>query len=237
MANAELPFFNPAAGERVDGRDDGASDPAIAAAFAAFHRGTRQPRRHLYLTASVRFLRGTGGAIVGLTAVAFAGGLFLAYVPVSGPERSITIGAVAPETIYRRPMGAESRSTAPRERGPAAVPDYAVAMLHDAPAHSFAEEAGRLSTPELPPEAEQMIATASRAQNLLPEATANFAAAMHLNAIGGTQNGGSAAEITSGFAAEELPSVPEPAAGWTIAIGLATLLGLQRCFRRRGNNM
>lgn len=235
MANAELPFSNPAGDGPANRRDDEGCDRSIAAALAASHRSTAQARRHWYLAASARFLRGTGGAILGLTLLAFGGGLFLAHVSVSGPEHEITIGSFAPEVIYKRPATAENAPVADRDGAHTAQPAESIATS-GARAAQISEEVGtRVSRQDFAAEAQQIIRTSSVAQNALPEATANFAAAMRLNAIGGAQNGGSGPEITSGFAAEELPSVPEPAAGSTIAISLATLLGLQQFVRRRRN--
>lgn len=149
----------------------------------------------------------------------------------------MTIGAFAPEMIYKRPAAAENALVAEHVASPVAESQNALAMLHAVTAQSSAEEEepARQSTRELTAEAEQSAATNALAQNTLPEATANFVAAMRLHAIGGAQSGGTGSDITSGFAAEELPTVPEPAAGPAVALGVATLLGLQAFLRRRRN--
>ncbi|MDQ6625570.1 MAG: hypothetical protein M3Y69_05430 [Verrucomicrobiota bacterium] len=233
MANAELPSSHPTGNRQADRTYGGGFDPAIAAAFAAFHRRVRQPARHAYLAASARFFSGTGGAIFGLTFLAFAGGLFLAHLSFTGPEHPLTIGPSAPELIYQRPAAAENTALGERHDYAAAQAENVAAVSGHRALLTLGEGATKLTAHQpLPTEAEQVAAAGNLTPDTLPEAIANFAAAMRLNGIGGSAGSGTASDITSGFAAEELPSVPEPAAGSTIAVGLAILLGVQRFVRR-----
>jgi hypothetical protein len=231
MPNAELPFILSAANDQPRRSDKEVFDPAVAVAFTKFHRGVARSARHRYLAASAHFLRGTGGVILGLTFLAFSGGLFLARVSFTAAEHPITVGLSAPEMIYQRPPAAESTAVLEQHDSAAPLAESVAAVAEYRRAPSLDERPTQVTAQQPTAAVEQAITAGNLTPNTLPEATANFAAAMRLNAIGGSPDSGGTSDITSGFAAEELPSVPEPAAGPTIAIGLAILLGLARIIR------
>lgn len=218
MENAQLPIVK---SRRTESARE-IADPAIAAAFLAFHRnaGLVAPpvRRQRSAMASGVW------AFLALSVLGFGGGLFLAIFCFNNPEQTIKVTAVAPELIYARPGGeipATAAGGAPiaqngsdvEESAPAAPAEPALAENEPLSIHRSAD-----SEPEL--SAEKWIAQAA-----LPEATANFAAAQRLGLLGGPANhNGGNGDAFSSYDAVELPTIPEPSSGGLIAFGVAVLV-------------
>ena len=204
------------------------ADSAIRAAFVAFHRRTTSAgaagRRRLAV------LSGGGWAFLVLALVGFGGGLFLSSLSFSSPEASITIAGVAPEVLYVRPTGADPAAAAAANQQEAQSRDHTFAAAR--PAGESAPENREVRAPSTMDLAIE-IPAAVLAQVALPEMTANFAAAARLGAVRGHGPGTGAEPIESGYGAVEVPSIPEPATGLIVGIGLAALIAVQRFARKR----
>lgn len=233
MPDVELPIFN-APGETTSGRGrERLSDPAIAAAFAAFHRATA-PGRRFRFSAARRFVTSSAGALAALALAAFAGGLLLAHFSFNSSEHPLSIASLPPEIIYVRPAPAHgdllAAATVATARADAAAPAAAQGQQSAAP-----DDRAAGCTRELAQDGEQnLLASGSFSRAPFPEATANFAAAMRLDGVGVAQARGGANGVTYGYAGVELPSVPEPATGPLTALSLAVLLAIHWVVRIRG---
>lgn len=209
------------------------SDPAIAAAFAAFHRRAG----FISAGASVRaFLTGGGWAFAGLALLSFAGGLFLARVSFNTPEHLITVAGHPPEMLYTKPQTTDIARSAAAAIPAAGAGETSIAAAAPPPLGEAENDTAvrRRDSSDRENLESELLAVASGAKGRLPDATANLEAALRLGAIGATQtNGRNGGDITVGYDAVELPSVPEPANGSIVAIGVAGLIGVTWLTRNR----
>lgn len=206
-----------------------ATDPAITAAFLAFHREHTPGALSRPIPKNVL---GLGGWIfVGLAIVGFAGGLFLASVSFNNSETSSIAGARPPEMIYLPPPAVAERAVA--VTNDAASTAQTLMAKVDAPAAAQkidADHTGGDSTDD----GLNAWSVGSTPDTALPDATANFSVAMRHTAAGHRLSNTSSSEgIESGYAGVELPMVPEPAAAPIIYLGLALLVGVKHLKKRR----
>lgn len=233
MPDVELTIFN-APGEMTSGRGrQRLPDPAIAAAFAAFHRATA-PGCRFRFSAARRFVTSSAGAFAALALAAFAGGLLLAHFSFNSSEHRLSIASLPPEIIYARPALAQGdllgTATVATAKVNAPVPAAAQVQQSCGP-----DERAAGGSRQLAQDGEQnLLASGSFGRAPFPEATANFAAAMRLDGVGVAQARGGANDVTYGYAGVELPSVPEPATGPLTALSLAVLLAIHWVVRIRG---
>lgn len=204
------------------------SDPAITAAFLAFHRhtigrGVRATRASLL---------GAGGwAFAALAVFGFGGGLMLASFSFNEePQPSRIATSRPPEMIY----------TAPGQNDVAAERAVAVgAQVPQVAAARMAEAAVSADHEAVEQETENVNAT-SKTESLfafadapLPTETMNFTAASRLIATGLAQLPTSGDVYETGYDAVELPMVPEASPGAIVASGLALLIAATHLVRRR----
>lgn len=205
-----------------------ATDPAITAAFLAFHR----EHTHSAPAALIpRNVLGLGGWIfVGLAVVGFAGGLFLASVSFNNGETTSIAGARPPEMIYLPPPEVAERVVAVTSD---AAPNAERLMAQvDAPVAEEKMEGDNAGTESRVGSVNAWsVASASDARFLDP--TANFSAAMRHTAAGYSLSNTSSDGIESGYAGVELPMVPEPTATPIICLGLALLVAVKHLTKRR----
>ena len=208
--------------------DGGVSDPAVTAAFMAFHR---EQTPSLFARPGGQRAVGFGGWIfIGLALCGFGGGLFLASVSFNNPETtSIVAAARPPEMIYLPPEHSAERAVAVNHSASRA--EVVVTNAED-----------RASTEKMVPEQLREASTLagldtwsviSLSGNAFPDASANFNVAMRHSAAGYSLENASTDGIESAYAGVELPSVPEPAAAPIVCCGLALLVGLTHLKRRR----
>ena len=210
------------------------SDPAIIAAFGAFHRKASQFRSSALGGA---LLPRASWVFAGLALLSFAGGLSLALFSFNTPERPITIAGAAPEMLYVKPATADTVNSIAAQASAVADSLSAPSIAAKTPSLSSPEPAnGKTSSPRQPDDADaELLATTSSGDAPLPDATANLAAAMRFGAVAGTQAQGrtGGGDVTVGYDAVELPSIPEPASGPIIAVGIAAVFGVTRLPRSR----
>lgn len=209
------------------------ADPAVTAAFIAFHRsaGTDSlaPRR--------RYVNRGTIALAALAFLGFGGGLFLALFSFNSPEGSSSRVAAArpPEVIYT----AHAASEAPQD-GPAA-PDYAVAGSADpiegtlfalaAPAQAAPETS---SWSDFSSEPSHSIAGAYASGSYASAGAPAFAGSTEPAAPAEGPNGLAASDISIGFDALTAAPVPEPSTWATMISGAGLLVLFGRVKRRRG---
>ena len=203
------------------------NDPAVTAAFVAFHRSTGGAAP---LPARTRcFSRGALG-LTALAVLGFGGGLFLAFFSFNSPEASgSVVGARPPELIYT----ARTVADAPAE--PAPAPEYAISDSADAiAAPVFALSRSAQSGPETSiwpePNAESNHSFASSYGSGGGQA---FAAITAPSAPGEGPGGLAPSDITTGFDALTAAPVPEPSTWATMISGAGLLLLVNRLKRRR----
>lgn len=172
---------------------------------------------------------------VGLALLGFAGGLFLARVSFNTPEHPINVADHPPEMLYTKPR---TTDTAPRVvgRNPDTGADATSIAATARPVNETESDkaAGRPVPNDHANAESELLVLNSSAEAPLPDATANLAAAMRLGAIAATQvPGHRGGDVTVGYDGVELPSVPEPANGAIVAIGVAGLIGVSRLTRMR----
>ena len=207
--------------------DRATPDPAVTAAFLAFHR---EQTPALFAPPMPRNRLGVGGWIyIALVLCGVAGTLFLASIPIYQPETSSTAAARPPEMMYLPP--AESAERALPVVKTASRAETVVARVEEAPATSSTEPQQAAFDATLA--GFEPWSVASLANMKLPEATANFNVAMRHHAAGYSLGPASSDGVESAYAGVELPSVPEPAAAPIVCAGLALLLGVAHLKKRR----
>ena len=209
-------------------RSAGDTDPAVSAAFIAFHKNlgkvhSRDDRKG--------FISRGGLALAALAVLGFGGGLSLALFAFNSPDgpRS-AVAARPPEIIY----------TAPATLPPAedAGPDQLYAAAGELP--SFADTRFELRAQD------QAVPETSIAQahhhggvasfGSLPGSLggAGFAALGEQAFPGGSMLDAPAADITGGFGALTAAPVPEPSTWATLVSGAGLLVLFGKFKRRRG---
>jgi hypothetical protein len=206
-----------------------AADPAINAAFVAFHRnaGLIEPVR-----GRPRVSLGGGALVFSALSIAGVGGaLFFAFFCFNTPDAPVNVTAVAPEVIYARP--ANERSMTDLAAQPNALVGDAFASV--TPRADEATDANAASTARrgLEGAGEDILGAELLAQARLPDATANFAAAQRLGFAGGSFSRAGGTDLVAGYDAEELPTIPEPSTGAAVAIVAALLVASNKLIRRR----
>lgn len=203
-------------------------DPAVTAAFIAFHRSTGATHRSA--ARKGYFSRGAV-ALAALAFLGFGGGLFLAFFSFNSPEGSTSpVAARPPEVIYTARMVAD----APQDT--AAAPEYAVSEYNDPiKAAVLTLAAADRPSPETSiwpdQRSEQYRAVGSSYAS--PSAPA-FAGISEPMAPAEGPNGLAPSDITVGFDALTAAPVPEPSTWATMITGAALLLVFGRLKRRRG---
>lgn len=203
-------------------------DPAVTAAFVAFHRstgGTDQlaPRKGYFSRGAV--------ALASLAFLGFGGGLFLAFFSFNSPEGSSSPVAARPaEVIYTARAVAAASQDAP------VAPEYAVSESPDAiAAPLFALAAPDRADPETSiwpdQRSEQYLAVGG---SYISEGTPAFAGIGEPMAPAEGPSGLTPSDITVGFDALTAAPVPEPSTWATMISGAALLLVFGRLKRRRG---
>ena len=200
-------------------------DPAVTAAFIAFHRNTGGTASGAWRKPYVN--RGAL-ALAALAVLGFGGGLSLAIFSFNSPEGSRSpVAARPPEVIYTARMAVEAPSDA------AAAPEYSVTEFADpiaAPVFALAAPDDR--GPET-----------SIWRDPISESSRSFGgsyASAGTPAFGGITEAmvpaegpnGSGSDITTGFDALTAAPVPEPST-WATMISGAGLLVLASRFKRR----
>lgn len=214
-----------------------ASDPAVTAAFLAFHRAHTAP---LGSRSSGRgLLSSSAWAFVGLAVVGFAGGLFLASVSFNHSEPTSIAGARPAEMIYLPPATAAEQpaiSSTAALSSTAAIEDAVVVV--DVASNEASVRRAKVEQSDEP--IEDPAAGSEAAWNAVlvseagvPDPTANFAAATRLAAAGYSLTPGDGDSIQSGSAGVEVPSIPEPAAAPILCAGLALLVGIKHLNNKR----
>ncbi|MBA2269268.1 MAG: hypothetical protein H0W20_01555 [Chthoniobacterales bacterium] len=205
------------------------SDPAVTAAFVAFHRQhtpslfARDGRENVPSVAS--------WVCLGLAAVSFGGGLFLASVSFNNnSDAPGTVAARAPEMIYLPPAESAERALPVSDTAPRA----ASLMAKVDPQPSLAQTTLR----DVPPAESALTgfdkwSIASASDPGSPDATANFTVAMRHSAAGYSLANASSDAVESAYAGIELPTVPEGDAAPFVCGGLALLIGLTHLRKRR----
>ena len=209
-------------------RSGNVSDPAVHAAFLAFHRNlgtaTRDNSRKAFIS------RG-GLALTLLTLLGFGGGLSLAVFSFNSPEQSRSaVAGRPPEIIYTAPAAA----VAPEQTEPAPV--------YDAPGELplLAETTFELRAPDQPVPETSVWRDADRAMlGSLGESYArgggfSFATGGEQSFPGGSALADPAGEITTGFGALNAAPVPEPSTWATMISGAGLLVLFGKLKRRRG---
>ena len=238
MADGEFPQFvheSPApaaAAARVV--PECASDAAVTAAFMRFHR---KAGLVVSSTCARAFLGGGGWAFLGLAVISFTGGLLLALFPFNTPERPITIAGHAPEMLYTRPANNDAGSSPAAVTAVAAAPETESAGKERQAIASETEQSHNQRVQlELASSTAELAALSVDGEAPLPDAATNLAAAMRLGAVTATHSGSrGGSDVAVGYDAVELPSVPEPATGWIVALGLGALIGFSKLVRTRRN--
>lgn len=239
MVHGELPSFvaEDSKSAAASSRRRSSSDPAITAAFFAFHRdaGLIAGSRRAGASGLRAFLSGGGWAFLGLAVVGFAGGLLLAVFPFNTPEHPITVAAHASEMLYAKPATSDlDVATAALASTVAADEKSIAAKGSQLSGDEQAKAANRRFTADGANPEQELLATAANADAPLPDATANLAAAMRLGAAGiGEVSGRGGDGVTVGYDAVELPSVPEPGTGPMVAFCLAALISFSRAGKNR----
>lgn len=223
LAQPEIRFT----GGTVAPPSDTVSDPAVAAAFIAFHRNNAgavaaAPRKRCINRGSV--------ALAMLALVGFGGGLSLAFFAFNSPEKpGSAVTARAPEIIYTAPAKAvesPSADTAPAfhlsgERGLFAASAFELraedepipeTSIWRGPDRDFAGAFAGIQG------AANVSSLAVAAQSALPAASAVGAAT---------------ADITTGFDALTAAPVPEPSTWASMVSGAGLLLIFAKAKRRR----
>ena len=203
-------------------------DPAVTAAFIAFHRntggaGSLAPRK--------RYVNRGAIALAALAFLGFGGGLFLAFFSFNSPEgTSSPVAARPPEVIYTARMVADAPQDTP------AAPEYAVAE----PADPIAAPVFALAAPEQrgpetsvwPDQRAERYGAAGGSYT--SEGAPAFAGISEPMAPAEGPNGLAPSDITTGFDALTAAPVPEPSTWATMISGAALLLVFGRLKRRRG---
>ena len=209
-------------------RSGGASDPAVHAAFIAFHKnlGKLHPR-------DVRkgFISRGGLALAALAILGFGGGLSLALFSFNSPDSpGGTVAARPPEMIYTAPAAAPPTEDA--------APDQLYAAAGELPL--FANTTFELRAQDQPvPEASiwrahdhDGLGSFSRSPGAL--GGPSFAATGEQGLSGSSTLGDSAADITGEFGAFTAAPVPEPSTWATLISGAGLLVLFGKVKRRRG---
>lgn len=224
LQNCEVDVFS--TGVSAPARSD--SDPAINAAFMAFHRHTAAkcaglPRRSLL---------GAGGwAFAALSVFGFGGGLMLASFSFNAEPEAVRVAAARPpEMIYTAP--AESGHTPERATAVigAATTQHIVAAVQTP---VVTREEDQQIAPEEAGQAETSDALFAYSDAPLPMETMNFTAATRLMATGLAQLPTSDGGYETGYDAVELPMVPEASPGAIVAAGLVLLIAATHFVRNR----
>ena len=208
-------------------RSGDVSDPAVHAAFLAFHRilgtATRDDARKGFIS------RG-GLALTVLTLLGFGGGLSLAVFSFNSPETTRSeVAGRAPEIIYTAPAAAvvaEQAEPVPIYEAPSELP-------------LLADTAFELRAPDQPVPETSVWRDADRA--MLASFGDSYArgGGFSFNSVpdqsfpGGSTLGGPAGDITSGFDALTAAPVPEPSTWATMISGAGLLVLFGKLKRRR----
>ena len=208
-------------------RCDSTSDPAVNAAFIAFHRNLDKlhPR-----AARTGFISRGGLALAALAIVGFGGGLSLALFSFNSADSPGTaVAARPPEMIY----------TAPRPMPPAedAAPDQLYAAAGELP--PFANTTFELrATDRRVPDTSIWQAHDHRGVGSFSGAPGSlggpsFAAVAEQGVSGGTTLGSPAGDIAGDFGALTAAPVPEPSTWATLISGAGLLVLFGKVRRRR----
>ena len=203
------------------------SDPAVHAAFLAFHRNLGAATRD---NSRKGFISRGGLALTVLTLLGFGGGLSLAVFSFNSPERSSSaVAGRAPEIIYTAPAVA----VAPERTEPAPV--------YDAPGELplLADTTFELRVPDQAVPETSVWRDADRAMlGSFADSQArggafSFAGVSEQSFPGGSTLGAPAADITTGFDALTAAPVPEPSTWATLISGAGLLVIFGKLKRRR----
>ena len=208
-------------------RSGGVSDPAVHAAFLAFHRNLGTATRD---TSRKGFISRGGLALAVLTLLGFGGGLSLAVFSFNSPEQSRSaVAGRAPEIIYTAPAAAvvaEQAEPRPVYDVPGELP-----LLADT---TFGLRAPDQPVPETSVwrDADQAM-LGSFGDSYARAGGFSFAGVGEQSFPGGSTLGAPAADITTGFDALTAAPVPEPSTWATMISGAGLLVLFGKLKRRR----
>ena len=200
------------------------SDPAVAAAFIAFHRNTAGM---VQLGMRKRYMSRGAVALSALALLGFGGGLFLAFFSFNSPEGSgRTVAARPSEFIYTAGVVSDDSETA------STAPSYG--PIHDstisAPVFALAARDESTSETSLWRDAHGANLGFS-AQPYGSDGMRAFAAIGPVSA-GAPRTSLESVGITSGFDAFTAAPIPEPSTWATMLTGLGLLILVGRGKRR-----
>ena len=209
-------------------RSAGVTDPAVNAAFIAFHKnvGKMHPRDD-----HKAFISRGGLALAALAVLGFGGGLSLALFSFNSPDSpGSAVAARPPEIIYTAPAAAPPAEDA--------APDQLYAAAGELPL--FANTTFELRAQDQPvPETSiwrahdhDGLGSFSRSPGAI--GGLSFAAAGEQGFSGGSTLDGPAADITGEFGALTAAPVPEPSTWATLISGAGLLVLFGKVKRRRG---